>query len=95
MGAHPARNRAGACAAGKYAEAETVYRKVIKVRSAALGPENPQTLRSRVGLVTALDFEGKAAAAETEVRDIIRIQEKVLGKDNPDTLAARSNLGLC
>ena len=49
--------------------------------------------RSRVGLVTALDFEGKAAAAETEARDVIRIQEKVLGKENPDTLAARSNLG--
>jgi tetratricopeptide (TPR) repeat protein len=78
---------------GKYAEAETVYRKLIEVRSAALGPENPETLRSRVGLVTALDFEGKPAAAETEVRDVIRIQEKVLGKENPDTLAARSNLG--
>jgi tetratricopeptide (TPR) repeat protein len=78
---------------GKYAEAETAYRNAIKVRSAALGPENAQTLRSRVGLVTALDFEGKAAAAETEARDVIRIQEKVLGKENPDTLAARSNLG--
>jgi tetratricopeptide (TPR) repeat protein len=78
---------------GKYGEAETVYRKVIVVRTAALGPESPETLRSRVGLVTALDFEGKPAAAETEVRDVIRIQEKVLGKENPDTLAARSNLG--
>jgi len=78
---------------GKFAEAETAYRNAIKVRSVALGPENPQTLRSRVGLVTALDFEGKATAAETEVRDVIRIQEKVLGKENPDTLAARSTLG--
>jgi tetratricopeptide (TPR) repeat protein len=78
---------------GKYAEAETAYRNAIKIRSAALGPENSQTLRSRVGLFTVLDFEGKPAAAETEARDVIRIQEKVLGKENPDTLAARSNLG--
>lgn len=77
---------------GNYADAENVWRKAIETRIETLGPEDPDTLRSRMGLAAAMDARGKHKDAEAENRDIIKVNEKLHGADDPDTLAARNNL---
>ena len=79
-------------AQGKYSDAETVFRSAIAARSAALGPEHPDTLDSRHWLIYALTRQTKYAAAETEARQVLASREKVLGLEHPDTLSSRSRL---
>ena len=57
-----------------------------------LGPEHPDTLRSRSSLAYALDHQGKFAEAELNLRDVIRLEERVLGPEHPDTLISRLRL---
>jgi tetratricopeptide (TPR) repeat protein len=69
---------------GKYTEAESEYRSVIKLWGKLLGPEHPDTLASRSGLSKTLMDRGKDA--EADMREVIKLQEKVIGPDHPDTL---------
>jgi tetratricopeptide (TPR) repeat protein len=77
---------------GKYAEAEQLFRRVIDVRTRAMGPENPDTLASRNRLVYVLNEEEKHEEAETEARQVVTLREKILGSEHPDTLLSRYNL---
>ncbi|MGA7126164.1 MAG: tetratricopeptide repeat protein [Chthoniobacterales bacterium] len=51
---------------GKYVEAETEYRTVVRLKGKVKGPENPDTLGSRSDLGNALLHQGKYADAETK-----------------------------
>ena len=77
---------------GEYAESEELFRKVIQVRSQALGPKHPDTLASRNRLIYVLNEEEKHEEAETEARQVLLLREKVLGLEHPDTLLSRYNL---
>jgi tetratricopeptide (TPR) repeat protein len=79
-------------AQGQYSVAESILRKVLKEREDALGPEHPDTIRTRHWLAIALDYQGKNAEAETEYWAVFKLEEKVLGPENLWTLATRSNL---
>ena len=77
---------------GKYAEAETEFRTVIKLVEKVLGTEHPETLSVRSELAAMLGDQGKYAEAESEDRTVIKLQEKVLGPEHPQTLASRGTL---
>jgi tetratricopeptide (TPR) repeat protein len=77
---------------GKYADAENALRQVVEVRTGVVGPENPDTLRSRNNLGLALLRGGKFAEAEREYRKVADLQAKVLGPEDPDTLMSRTGL---
>lgn len=77
---------------GKYADAEKALRQVVEVRTRVVGPENPDTLRSRNNLGLALVRGGKFAEAEREYREVADLQAKVLGPEDPDTLMSRTGL---
>ena len=79
-------------AQGRFGEAETLYRRVIELRSRILGPEHPETLASRNRLIYALNEEEKHADAEKEARQVVDLREKILGAEHPDTLLSRYNL---
>jgi serine/threonine protein kinase len=77
---------------GKYPDAEQLFRRVIAVRTRAMGPENPDTLASRNRLIYVLNEEEKHEEAETEARQVVTLREKILGSEHPDTLLSRYNL---
>src|SRR5207245_9355628 len=54
---------------GKYKETENILRNVIEVRTHLLGPEHPDTLRSRTRLDYALLLEANYPEAEADFRD--------------------------
>ena len=75
-----------------YAEAESLWRDVVDLRTRALGAEHADTLRSRMGLAVAMDAQGKYEAAANENRQIVMVQERLAGPEDRDTLASRNNL---
>jgi len=79
-------------AKGQYSDAESIFRKVVKERERALGPEHPDTLSARQMLGVALDQEGKYAESEAEHRAVLKLREKELGPEHPDTLITRISL---
>ena len=79
-------------AQGKYVDAEKLYRNVIQARSAAVGPDHPDTLDSRHRLIYALTRQSKYAEAEMEARSVLRAREKLLGPEHIDTIISRYNL---
>jgi tetratricopeptide (TPR) repeat protein len=77
---------------GHYNDAENILRSVVLVRTRVLGPEHPDTLKSRGRLDGALWKEYKYVEADADSRALIKLEEKVLGPEHPDTLSARSVL---
>jgi tetratricopeptide (TPR) repeat protein len=80
---------------GKYADAESLFRKIIQRRSTTLGPDHPDTLDSCHRLVYALSRQTKYAEAEAVARRVLKLRERVLGPEHVDTLVSRYNLGEC
>jgi tetratricopeptide (TPR) repeat protein len=79
-------------AEGKFSDAETLYRRVIELRTRVLGPEHPDTLASRNRLIYALNEEEEHDKAIAEARQVVALREKILGYEHPDTLLSRYNL---
>ena len=74
---------------GQYSSAEKTLQGVVLVRTHVLGPEHPDTLRSRNRIAYALYRQGKYTEAESGFREVITAEEKVLGREDADTLASR------
>jgi len=77
---------------GYYSNAEALWHEVVETRVEVLGPENPDTLHSRMGLAVAMDAQGEYEGAANENREIVRLHEKLAGPKDRDTLASRNNL---
>jgi tetratricopeptide (TPR) repeat protein len=75
----------------RHLEAEAEFREVVKVDEKMLGPENPETLRTRNDLLWFL-WDYKAADALIESQQILKIREKVLGPEHRATLSSRNNV---
>jgi len=78
--------------AGRYEEAMLLDLETLMARQQVLGPEHPDTLRSRN--VLAIDYTNlgrydEALALELET---LAFSERVLGPDHPTTLSSRHNL---
>jgi tetratricopeptide (TPR) repeat protein/tRNA A-37 threonylcarbamoyl transferase component Bud32 len=79
---------------GLYEGAVRLHTKACAVREAALGPDHPDTLRSRSNLGVACWYAGRwPDAIALHVATLAR-REATLGPDHPDTLASRNNLAL-
>lgn len=62
-------------------------RQYVAKLTAKLGPEHPETLKSRDSLAFALQTRRKYAEAEQEQRAVLAIRERLLGADHPEVLA--------
>jgi len=63
----------------------------VKEQTAILGPKDPATLFSRLGLAIALRRQGHSAESERELRAVIGLETQVQGPEHADTLKARNN----
>ena len=80
---------------GRYAEAEPLARELVARRTALLGHDNADTLRSVSGLASALTDTGDAVTAEGLYRNVLESRERTLGRDNTETLRSAYNLANC
>jgi serine/threonine protein kinase len=77
---------------GLQSQAQSLFERSIKVGSAALGPENPETLRTMNDLSWTLFQQGHLAEAEHLQRKVLEIQRRVLGPEHLDTLGTMGQL---
>jgi tetratricopeptide (TPR) repeat protein/tRNA A-37 threonylcarbamoyl transferase component Bud32 len=77
---------------GLYDKAVSLHAKARAQLETALGPDHPDTLRSRYNLAIAYDDAGQAAEAIALHESTLKLREEKLGPDHPDTLASRHNL---
>ena len=77
---------------GKYAEAEPLYQRALKIDEKALGPDHPDVAIRLNNLAELYRAQGKYAAAEPLLQRALKIWEKALGPDHPDVAAILNNL---
>ncbi|MGC2288207.1 MAG: serine/threonine-protein kinase [Candidatus Acidiferrum sp.] len=77
---------------GLYPPAESLLQRAIKIRESILGPENLDTLRSKLALAWTYVHEGRYSDAEKLQSEVLQTDRRILGPDNPDTLTAAGNL---
>jgi non-specific serine/threonine protein kinase/serine/threonine-protein kinase len=77
---------------GLYPQAQSLFTDAVQIRRGALGPENPETLRSMDRLSGALRQQGHYPEAEKLERETLDVQRRVLGPEHPDTLASMTQL---
>ncbi|KAK6425187.1 hypothetical protein LTR95_016308 [Oleoguttula sp. CCFEE 5521] len=81
---------------GKLAEAETMYKRALRGREKALGPEHMSTLHTINKLGNLYSEQGKLAEAETMYQRALQGREKAFGPEHTSTLDTVHNLGnLC
>jgi hypothetical protein len=76
------------------AQAIAVGEPLIEDAERVLGPDHPDTLRSRNNLGIAYVQAGRAVEAVPLHEQTMAARERLLGPDHPDTLASRNNLAL-
>jgi tetratricopeptide (TPR) repeat protein len=79
---------------GLYDQAVTLYTKAAAVRESALGPDHPDTLKSRTNLAAAYRDAGRLPEAIALHEATLKSYETKLGRDHPDTLTSRHNLAV-
>jgi len=75
------------------AEAVPLLREALRIRRAALGPENRDTADAQAVLAGALRRSGAVREAETLTREALAINVKVLGSDSEAVATNRKDLG--
>ena len=68
-------------------EAQPLFERSIKLASASIGPEDPETLRTINDLAWTLFQQGHLKEAESLERTLLERQRRVLGTDHPSTLS--------
>ena len=77
---------------GLYSRAQALFERSAQISSSALGPENPQTLRSRQRLAWTLFQQGRYTEAESQQRSLIDVERRVFGPDNQETVGTMGDL---
>ncbi|MGA1984734.1 MAG: serine/threonine-protein kinase [Candidatus Sulfotelmatobacter sp.] len=77
---------------GLTSRAKSLLEGAVEIQRRALGPENPETLRSLSFLASLLEVEGLYAEAEKMARETLEVQRRVLGPEHPDTLHSMRHL---
>jgi len=72
---------------GRYAEGTAQSRRALWIRERALGPQAPDTAKSRRDLGEALLVEGRYVPAERHLRLALAALERTLGLGHADTSA--------
>jgi eukaryotic-like serine/threonine-protein kinase len=79
---------------GLYAQAQSLLTQAVDIRRRALGPKNPDLLRSMNRLGWILEEQHRYPEAEKLMRETLEVQRQVLGQEHPDTLASVANLAI-
>ncbi|MEV6825625.1 tetratricopeptide repeat protein [Amycolatopsis sp. NPDC051102] len=92
--AHPVLFQAGNSLGGTglVAEAKDYFRQIHTTATQQLGPDHPDTLRSRRCLAHWQGEAGNPAGAAAALQELIDDHTRVLGPDHPDTLTTRDSL---
>jgi CHAT domain-containing protein/tetratricopeptide (TPR) repeat protein len=77
---------------GRYAQAETHFRKVLAIHARILGEKHPLTAQSCNWVFLSLKAQGKYRDAEPLARRALTIHQQVLGDEHPDTAISYNNL---
>ena len=77
---------------GLYPKAEGDTGRARAVREKALGPDHPETLRTRNYLASVYFNAGRYAEASTLFESTLKMQEATLGPNHVDTLDSRDNV---
>jgi hypothetical protein len=77
---------------GRHIEGRELCQWVVDERTQELGPDHPDTLRSRMDLAAFVGAANDPAAARDLCKAVSDDCERVLGADHPDTLAALHEL---
>ena len=80
--------------AGRFAEAEALYRDILKIDRRVHGPNHKNTLMTVANVGTALADQGRHSAAEAVFCDIVERKREFLGSEHESTLLTASNLAL-
>jgi non-specific serine/threonine protein kinase/serine/threonine-protein kinase len=75
-------------------EAGALFREAVDIRTALLGPADPETGRSLNSLASVLWSQGKFAEAEPLFERSLAVKEKALGPDDPALASTLMNLGV-
>jgi tetratricopeptide (TPR) repeat protein len=78
----------------KLADAEKMYKRALRAKEEALGPDHTSTLVTVNNLANLYRDQGKLAEAELRYKRALRGNEKALGPDHTSTLTVVNNLGL-
>jgi tetratricopeptide (TPR) repeat protein len=78
----------------RYAEAEPLYQRALRIWEKALGPEHPDVATSLNNLAELCRAQGKYAEAEPLHQRALGIREKALGPEHPDVATSLNNLAL-
>jgi tetratricopeptide (TPR) repeat protein len=79
-------------AQGRYAEAEPLYLRGLKIYERILGPEHLHTVRNLNNLASLYAAQGRYNEAEPLYRRTLAIHEQTLGAEHPDTAGSLNNL---
>ncbi|MEN8145522.1 MAG: tetratricopeptide repeat protein [Gemmatimonadota bacterium] len=71
--------------------AETLHRRALVAREAALEPEDPEVLQSKNNLAVVLESQGKHEAADSLFQDVLVGLESSLGPDHPGAAIVSEN----
>jgi tetratricopeptide (TPR) repeat protein/tRNA A-37 threonylcarbamoyl transferase component Bud32 len=77
---------------GLFDRAVSLHARACELREAALGPDHPDTLKSRNRLGNAYSDAGRLVEAIAVHEETLKRREAALGPDHPDTLSSRNNL---
>ena len=80
--------------AGRFAEAETLYRDVLATYRRVDGPNHENTLVVAGNLGNVLLLQGKHSTAEAVYRDTLERQRAALGPEHKNTLLTAGNLAM-
>ena len=78
---------------GKFAEAESLYKRSLSILEKNLGPDHPDVATSSNNLAVFYETQGNYANAETLYKHSLAIREKVLDADHSDVATSLCNLG--
>lgn len=77
---------------GRYADAEPLFKRSLKIRENVLDPEHPDVATSLNNLAALYGMQGRYDEAEPLHKRSLEIREKALGPDHTDVAQSLENL---
>jgi len=79
---------------GRYAEAQTLYKRALTVRRLLVGENHSDTARSMNNLAESLHYQGLYREAQELFERALAVREGLLGLEHPDTARSVNNLAV-
>jgi tetratricopeptide (TPR) repeat protein len=79
---------------GRYAQAELLYQRALRIREQVLGPEHPEVAASLNSLANLSWEQGQYPGAERLLQRALQIREQALGPEHPEVAASLNNVAI-